>query len=485
MSENITEGESSSSGPSRRTIVKGAAWAVPAITASVAVPWAAASAGPEISFTTPPPPIGACGASSGAVVRVTDGSGNPAPAGTVVTVTLPSGLVWADSLTGGPRALSTDANGQVTLSGASAINATGTSGNFTITATAEGVSTQAVLAVSPATDGNVYYTPWGAPTPVTLFTGFPNAKTLAVGGGVVFGITEDGKWVWQSMPVGGTTPAFQVTGIPGDTVDKIYASTPTAYGWAIADGDVYYLLPPGSLNKIDGLSNITDLATFATGTYAKDTSGHWFYYLTDFGLSQVTGTPGDAVDKVYADAWNADYPGWAISDGNVYLSIRGGAPTQVVGLSNITDLATGGNNQQIAAKDTSGNWWVYNTLSKTVTQITPTPAGGVDKIFVGIASNISWALAGGQVYYTISAGPATLADGLSNVVNLTTGDSTNVFAQTADGQWWRLVPGASWQQVTGTPGNTVASIYQCQAETRGWAIATPAPCVTSTTTPAG
>jgi hypothetical protein len=132
----------------RRTILMGAAWSVPVISAAIATPLAAASTTElELAFVNGPYQAIACGPLDDIVVRATRG-GTAAP-GEPITVTLPAGLTWSDGTTA-PRTLVSDANGEIILSGVLAGNA---NGNFALGATSGPASAASSAEVAGADRG--------------------------------------------------------------------------------------------------------------------------------------------------------------------------------------------------------------------------------------------------------------------------------------------------------------------------------------------
>lgn len=146
--QTITRSSAVPSGVSRRTVVKTTAWSVPVIAVAMATPMAAASVAPTLEFTNGPYSADACGPVGEVILQLTTDGTTPAPA-QPVTVTLPSGLSWADGATGS-KVFTTDANGNVTI-GAGAIVGSA-SGTHSITATAGG-GTPVTAPVSVATRG--------------------------------------------------------------------------------------------------------------------------------------------------------------------------------------------------------------------------------------------------------------------------------------------------------------------------------------------
>jgi hypothetical protein len=110
-------------GPSRRTVLAGAAWTVPVIALAVATPLAAASTTElTLTFVDGPYSAVACGPIDDITIHAAQ-NGAPAAA-TPVTVTLPAGITWSDGTTG-PRVMTTDASGNVVLTGLKAPNSNG------------------------------------------------------------------------------------------------------------------------------------------------------------------------------------------------------------------------------------------------------------------------------------------------------------------------------------------------------------------------
>jgi hypothetical protein len=166
-------------GIQRRTIIAGAAWTIPVVATAIGAPLAAASPAPTLTFTNGPYSVAACGTLKDVTIQATTDGTTPAPAGTLVTVTLPSGLTWSDGTTA-PRVLPTNANGQVVLSG---VKATSGSSSGTISATAGAVSAVGPVTIVPggtAYNGNIgdggNYT-GGSPAP-----GIPSGSTAIEGG---------------------------------------------------------------------------------------------------------------------------------------------------------------------------------------------------------------------------------------------------------------------------------------------------------------
>lgn len=136
------------SGLNRRTIVLGAAWAVPVISAAIATPLAAASTTElTLEFIDGPYSAVACGPVDDITIHATR-DGAPA-AGESITVTLPAGVTWSDGTTAS-RVMTADANGNVVLSGLVAANS---DGDFPLVAQTGGVTATSVLTTVGADSG--------------------------------------------------------------------------------------------------------------------------------------------------------------------------------------------------------------------------------------------------------------------------------------------------------------------------------------------
>ncbi|ALS57534.1 hypothetical protein C5D60_10050 [Rathayibacter toxicus] len=132
----------------RRTLVKGMTWTVPLAATAIATPAFAASAQPTLKFTNGPYSVGTCQTLKDVIIQSTTDGTTPSPAGTTVSVTLPSGLIWSDGTTG-TKSFTTDSNGQVVLSG---IKADSTSGTKNINASSGGTSASAPVDVTKTAD---------------------------------------------------------------------------------------------------------------------------------------------------------------------------------------------------------------------------------------------------------------------------------------------------------------------------------------------
>ena len=191
-----------SRGLSRRTIVQGAAWSVPVIAAAVALPLAAASVAATVEFVNGPYSVTGCGTLGDVVVRATTDGTTPVAAGTLITVTLPTGLTWEDG-SSGPRVLPANGSGQVTLSG---IQAGPAASNPVITASATGANASAPVSVAAASGPFAFVSIRGTNSADGPFPGVPLGSTAV---GDRYFLTSDGTLLYAD----GTTVETIATGV--------------------------------------------------------------------------------------------------------------------------------------------------------------------------------------------------------------------------------------------------------------------------------
>ncbi|AND17346.1 hypothetical protein [Rathayibacter tritici] len=137
-------------GVGRRTLVKGAAWAVPAVAVTTATPAAAASGSPTLAFTRSSYSGTACGTITGVQVkRTTDGT--TADPGRSVTVKLADGYTFADGKTSYTG--TTGSDGLITLPD---ISVPARGGKSTFAATSDSLSASAPVSADPSADSGLY-----------------------------------------------------------------------------------------------------------------------------------------------------------------------------------------------------------------------------------------------------------------------------------------------------------------------------------------
>ncbi len=155
--------------PSRRTVVAAAAWSVPVVVATAALPAAAAASGTTLSFSASSYQAAACASITNASVRAE--SAGAGVGGVAITLQVSAGYTFAGGATSTVVTTGSDGNaacGDIT------VPASGAAG--TISATAAGsTSTTAALSATPA--HLLVFSPRGT----TAVTGVPAAATPVAG----------------------------------------------------------------------------------------------------------------------------------------------------------------------------------------------------------------------------------------------------------------------------------------------------------------
>jgi hypothetical protein len=348
-------------GWSRRTIVQGAAWSVPVIAAAVATPMAAASVAGTVEFVNGPYSVTACGTLGDVVVQATTDGTAPVPAGTMITVTLPSGLTWEDG-SSGSRVLPANGNGRVTLSG---LQAGPAAGNPVITASAAGADAAAPVSVAAAAGPFGFYAIRNGATANGPFPGVPLGATAV---GDRYFLTSDGTLLYteggavETIATGVTAADMYVT--PDLRFIANYATSEGGFyvvrGAAVfggpfpnvpADstplGDRYWLTPDGTFLYSDGVTTetiatgVTDANGYVTpdGRYIADyvTSAGAFYVVRNgatFG-GQFPGVPAGSTSMgdryfltpdgalMYATAEGSEVIATGVTDASAYVTPDG------------------------------------------------------------------------------------------------------------------------------------------------------------------
>ncbi|AZZ50272.1 hypothetical protein C5C31_07925 [Rathayibacter rathayi] len=325
-------------GVGRRVLVKGAAWTIPVVAMAAATPAAAASNTITLKFTNGPYTADACATVKTMVVQATDASGAPLP-NTKITITLPAGLTWSDGTTA-PRSFTTDADGNISVSG---LKAQAGSGTRTVSATSGTASTSAGVKVTDSKAGAYLSIEGGTPKKYDKLTG-------------------------SETPIG--NQYFL------DGTDLYYANTRIATGVKAAatytDGDgrndVTYTTKDGAYLSIEGgtgkkYDNRTGSQTPIGNQYFVD-NGKLYYAGT------LAETSGDVTQySTYTDGAGRNNVTFTTSDG-AYLSIAGGTPTKYTNLLS-TDVPVG---NQYFTRD--GKLFYANTEISTTTIGSVTAAKG-------------------------------------------------------------------------------------------------------------
>lgn len=278
---------------SRRTVLVGSAFAVPAIALTASTPALAAS-GQTLAFNQPSYTAPGCSTISG--VKVTAQEGGAHKAGIVVTASLSTGYTFSDGSTS--TTSTTGGDGTVTLL---AINVPSVGGNGTITATASGATTATAIVTGTAPTFAAYLRSGvrtagsGVPansTPLTgsLFltrdndvvdaaTGTLLVKNVAAAGSLIWDGTD--SWLATRSTDGTTGVVRNATVLPASSIVDP-GSTPLGY--------TVFLTPDGRV--VDGFAN----AQYATGvrsvgTITIDGAHVWWLALakTDGTFSYIQG----------------------------------------------------------------------------------------------------------------------------------------------------------------------------------------------------
>ena len=291
-------------GVQRRTLIKTAAWATPVIVLSTAAPAVAASLVATLYFAVKPAAVAACGVSQTGVIQLTKDGSTPAAAGVMVTVTLATGLTWANADTTA-RALPTDAAGQVHLTGSNAIAGTGIGGDYTVTASAPGLVVSDATATLTVTNSLTSFYVKGTAVPNTFLpvSGIPTGvvvQTSISGGYAMAARTSDGS-VYMGNPVATAPTVTKVTGLSGPAtwVDVWYGGP-----WvAIAAGGRSWVVPgvgsAASLGPVPASVNVVRQAIGTNGIVsASDTGDLWYYDPTNIpgGAKAMPGLASGAAD---------------------------------------------------------------------------------------------------------------------------------------------------------------------------------------------
>jgi hypothetical protein len=266
-------GASKSHTVNRRTIVQGAAWSIPVVAVAVGAPLAAASPAPTLTFTNGPYTVDACGTLDNVTLHATTDGTSP-NAGDLVTISLPTGLTFADGST--TKIFTTDAGGNITLTG---IRVSGTARGGAITATDSTSTATTAVTVTPTggafiyNNGTISQTPVPAgSTPVTYNTFVDASGNLWVNGALVASGLDPAK-VIGDMTDSGTLISWT------DTTGQVFiynngtisaspgvpaGSTPVTYNTFVdASGNLWVngALAATNVDPAKVVGNMTDNAT--------------------------------------------------------------------------------------------------------------------------------------------------------------------------------------------------------------------------------
>lgn len=290
-------------GVSRRTLVKGVAWTVPAVSMAAAVPAFAASPNDFIVTGTGWSSVPRCEVISDTSFCAAPRDGSPTQAGLTVEVTLPAGLQFGDG--GTTQSLTTNARGCVTVPG---FRVTGAGGDYSgaITGKVEGAGPDSVGHLGGSVsvgDGVVielranFVDSGGTSAAVAVRSTGQLASAGASSGNdvgnslsaaVIRGGTNDGRvqyWHGTSSWANGSTPTRSTLGtVQGATMVDTYtingsegrtggvaANASQLWQWHAAFDGSNPTVRPVTLPT--GFGTILEIAAFPTRCYARTTAG--------------------------------------------------------------------------------------------------------------------------------------------------------------------------------------------------------------------
>lgn len=361
-------------GLSRRTIIAGAAWSVPAIVSVTATPAFAVSGVPTLTVTSPRMQAAAAGTTP-VSTRITDDSGQPVP-GRAVTLTGPSGTSFS------PETPTTDVDGIATTTMTTTDPWALPGSSLTVTATSTDTTATAALTLLGANAYAVGYN-WAGqlgtpvdgnteavPTPAQLSLVFPSPiRSLSAGSNFSIALLDDGT-VWA---IGDNT-----------------------YG-ALGDGT---RVSRESWAEVPGLSGVLQIAVSASTAYAL---------LADRTVS----------------AWGSNTDGTAITGqlGTANVTFTP-TPTTVPGVTGATQIAAGESNGYALLTDGRIRAWGKNHLGQI--------GNGFDDEYVNLATTVlditgatQIAAAGSTAYALISGNVYGWGYGEEGQLTDTTSDGSN------------------------------------------------------------
>lgn len=364
----------------RRTVLRTAAWSVPAVSLATAAPAFASSTAPELTpGASTPIDVTQCVPVDSVTFIATIGNA-PAPVGETVTVTLPTGLAFVGG--GTSVAVAVSAGGLVQVP---EFVANGAAGTYSVTATLGSATASQTISVTPAPGSVVQLDRQAADRNTTAAfrtttVAVPDAVSGAVWGDQVASggystgsnaaiLTATGTVRFWGANVGATTGApatlthnsATVTGLTMvDTWTSTGLNTNTAGGVAASPSAVYSWHRDGTgtgaahVAQVTGLSG-TVLAVAAEDgvSYALTTNGvyHW--------VNPTSGTTVAARGPISGTAGATELSTW---------SHRGPANTT---------LRAGG---AVLVGNTVRQWTVSNNNVNTPTSSTPAVDGSITKM---------------------------------------------------------------------------------------------------------
>ncbi|SFR39804.1 hypothetical protein SAMN04488591_1008 [Microbacterium azadirachtae] len=246
---------------SRRTVVQGAVWSVPVIAVAAAMPLTAASViAPALKFVNGPYAATGCGPLGDVILNLTS-NGTAPDAGKTVTVSLPTGLRWADGTTAPKSFAQTDATGSITIPSGQILGASATAAVLTATSST-GATATAPVTVTP----NLVARDWRAGDG-TIVT-FANPAATSAGWNFFFG--PGGK-----LYHGDTLIASGVSSAVGDTQGDLTSGLRDGVAYVDANGVANIWSWDPATNAIS--------ATALPGVPAGARAVGWNFFLTPSG----------------------------------------------------------------------------------------------------------------------------------------------------------------------------------------------------------
>jgi hypothetical protein len=400
----------SNGGVQRRTLVAGAAWTIPVVATAVGAPLAAASGeAPTLAFTNGPYTVAACGTLKDVVIKATTDGTTAPPAGTLVTVTLPAGLTWSNGETGS-RPFSTDANGEVVLSG---VKASGTAATVTIAASTSSATAAAPVTVSAA--GNA----WAYVHETNSAASMGGNRSGVVGNG--YFLDSEGNLYYYENPNPVATGVASAVGYL-DAANNHYVdyvktdgssfayraedNNTASFGGdrSTAVGNGYFLSPDGGLYYYENPNPVATGVTSAFG-YLDTANNHYVDYID---------STGNAFGYRVEDNNTASFGGpRSKAVGNGYFLSPDGAlyyyenPNPVAtGVTSAIGYMDSANNHYVDYVDSTGNSFTYRVEDNSTAS-----HGGDRSTAVGVGYFLS--PDGGLYYYNE---PNPIATGVTAAV---------------------------------------------------------------------
>ena len=249
------------------------------------------------------------------------------------------------------------------------------------------------------------------------------------------------------------------------TVDLVVTSENRNYSWALSGGRIYHVTPdraePVECTK---LPNVVELAGGQDFLYARTTDGSWYQQISYTAPWTQINSPGRAERIFVNESGNS---GWALIDGEAYLSNNGKAIIATAKLGRrIVDLAVG--TTVVHALTDDGAWYCMAWNAKSWTLVKPS---SVSKLYVNEGGNRGWVILadGSVIWYRDDLGRIISTDPVaSGMAELAVGKEW-VNGRANDGTWYRLPwDRSAWTPVAGV--GPIKRIYNAEISNHGWAL---------------